>query len=95
MPITHAIDDVSEITQNKQHRTGHRSVVGSIVTLYFRVPGFGLHPSHLPSIYSEVFVELASSCGWMLGYYFPIYHSLPHTHFPLPTHTVTLYLNTT
>jgi hypothetical protein len=47
VPVTRATDDVSEIAQNKQHRTGHRSVVGSIVTLYFGVPGFEFHIQHI------------------------------------------------
>lgn len=51
MPTTHAIDDVSEITQNKQRRTGHRSVVGSIVTVHFGVLGFELHIQHIYRIF--------------------------------------------
>jgi hypothetical protein len=50
-PVTHAIDDVSEINQNKHHLTRHRSVVGRIVTLHLGVPGFEIHIQHIYRVF--------------------------------------------
>lgn len=78
-----------KITPNKQHRTGHRIVVGSIVTLHFGVLGLDLHIQHIYRVFILKFLwklpAHVGGCWASTSQFFTLFptriFSSPHSHY--------------